>query len=313
MAVDVVNHVLVDARILDRKFHARRDTRSIRARVRHVVRVAVNGTAEVLGDDWCSAGHGVLEALHDEDTRTLSHDETVAVLIPRPGRQMRLVVARRECAACNETSESDGDDGCLRSSAHYEVGVSVADVRGGGVERVVGRRAGCGDGVVGTGESRVDGEQCTTHVCDGVWDEEGRDLLHTLRDEVRHSVLEHGETTHARADEHSAPVLVEFLERLVSDFDACGHHGFLSRDERVAEAVVHASVIFVIDDPLDVKVSDLRGKSRGERLRIEAVDGLHTRVTCEKVFVEFTRIGTKHTRNTHTCDDDTLRRIALCC
>ena len=137
MAVDVVDHVLVNAGVLDGELHARRDTRAVRARVGHVVRVAVDGAAHVLGNDGRAARHGVLKALHDEHASALAHDEAVAVLVPRPGRLLRLFVARGERAAGDEAAEANGDDGRLGAAADHHVGVAVADVRGGSMEGVV--------------------------------------------------------------------------------------------------------------------------------------------------------------------------------
>lgn len=88
--------LLVNARVLERKLDAGRHAEAVRPGVCHVVRVAVGGATQVLADDGSSACLCVLKRLHAEHTRALTHHEPVAVLIPRPGRHLRVCVPRGE-------------------------------------------------------------------------------------------------------------------------------------------------------------------------------------------------------------------------
>jgi len=84
MPVDVVNSLLVDTSVLDREVDAARDTEAVRPGVGHVMGVACQPAAEVLGDDVGAALLGVRKGLKHKDAGALSHDESIAVLIPRP-------------------------------------------------------------------------------------------------------------------------------------------------------------------------------------------------------------------------------------
>merc|ERR1719213_1168675 len=116
VAVDVVHLLpLGDARVLEGELDAPRDAEAVLSRLGHVVGVAVDATAEVLRDDGGPSLHGVLEALHDEHTRALAHDEPVALLVPRARRGLKLLVIRGEGAAGDEAPDAGGDDGRLNA------------------------------------------------------------------------------------------------------------------------------------------------------------------------------------------------------
>ena len=139
----------------------------------HVVRVAGDGAAEVLGVDARAAVERGLEGLEHEEAGALAHDETVAVLIPGAGGGGEVVVVGGERSAGDEAAETHGDDGRLDAARDHDVRLALADVVGGGVEGVVRGRARGGDGVVGSHEPLLDGEERAAHVGDGVRDEEG--------------------------------------------------------------------------------------------------------------------------------------------
>lgn len=56
-----------------RRLDARRDSRTVRPRLRHVMRVAAQGAAGELANNMSAALPGVLEGLEDEDASALCH------------------------------------------------------------------------------------------------------------------------------------------------------------------------------------------------------------------------------------------------
>lgn len=110
------------------------------------------------------------------------------------------------------------------------------------------RRARRRDRVVGPHEPGLDPDERPPHVGDRVRDEERRDLLEPLLDEVLHAVLEDGEPAHPRADHHAATRLVEFLERLGADADSGVDESLLGGDNGVGEAVVVAAGVLLVDE-----------------------------------------------------------------
>mmetsp|Transcript_14084 Transcript_14084/g.40875 ORF Transcript_14084/g.40875 Transcript_14084/m.40875 type:complete len:208 (+) Transcript_14084:826-1449(+) len=142
VAVDVVGLLLVNARVLQGQLNARGHTEAVLAWVSHMVCVARDAATEVLSDDLGPALLCVLQRLKHEHAGALSHDKAVAALVPRARRLGRLVVAAgRERTARHKASKPRRHHGRLGAAHHHDVGLAVADVAGGGVERIVGGRA----------------------------------------------------------------------------------------------------------------------------------------------------------------------------
>ena len=138
MRVDVVDRVPVDAAVLESEVDARGHPETVGVRVGHVVGVAGQSSSEILGQDGGAARLRVLQALHHEDSGTLTHDEPVTIFVPRPRCALGLITALRQGAAGHEPSESDRDDGGLRPSCEHAISVPIADVVRGGDEAVIG-------------------------------------------------------------------------------------------------------------------------------------------------------------------------------
>lgn len=82
---------------------------------------------------------------------------------------------------------------------------SEAEVRSG---------AGCGDGVVGAHEAKLHGQQGRAHVCDGIGDEERRNLLGAFGQPCHCAIVEHLESADARANKDTDTLLVNLENKV---------------------------------------------------------------------------------------------------
>ena len=64
-------------------------------RGRHVERIAAHAEADDLCIDSGASSLGVLEVLEQHRAGAVAHHEAVAILVPRPARTLRIVIAQR--------------------------------------------------------------------------------------------------------------------------------------------------------------------------------------------------------------------------
>ena len=139
-------------------------------RRRDVVRVAGHAVAADLGVDLRATGAGVLEFLENHDAGALTHDEAVAVLVPRPrGARWLVVELGRKRAAGAETRDAERVDRRLGTARDHDVGVAERDQPGRVADRVNAGGAGGDDAVVRALEAVFDRE-----VAGGEVDQRGR-------------------------------------------------------------------------------------------------------------------------------------------
>src|SRR5260370_25062407 len=95
MRVDIIDFVWIEVAVFQAHPHTFGGAASLRRWRRDVIGVAIGSIAANFGEDLCAALNRSVALLEDECGRALGHNETVAQLVERAARFLRLIVAGR--------------------------------------------------------------------------------------------------------------------------------------------------------------------------------------------------------------------------
>ena len=204
----------------------------------------------------------MLEFLKNHDAGTFSHDEAIAIFIPRAARAGRVVVACRECAHCRESTDTHGSDRGFGASGNHYVGIAISNDAHGIANGVSAGSAGGSRRFVRALGAESHGNVPGGKVDDGSGDEEWRDLARAAFEKRLVLALDYVETANAGAD-----VDAHLLGILGSNFEFRHLHRFIGRGEREVDEAAHLLDFFFLDEIERVEIayfgSDLAGECGG--------------------------------------------------
>src|SRR6185436_8189787 len=104
--------------------------------------------AHDLGVDARAARLRMLELFENDGATAITHHESVAILVPRTTRALRVIVTLGQCPRLTEARQSCGCRGALRATSDDDVSVPVLDAAHAEADRMRRGRAGTHDAEV---------------------------------------------------------------------------------------------------------------------------------------------------------------------
>src|SRR5215831_12362788 len=177
--------------------------------------------------DACAAWPGVLQFLENHRTTAVTHNEAVAILVPRTAGTLRIVVAFGQRLGLAETGERRRRRRALRAARDDDVCITVLDAAHAEADGMRRCRAGADHAEVRTLESVLDAEVAGDHVADGARNVERRSLLRVMSSFPGDGlVLDAGEAADTRAHDGAAALAIfpgEVQSGIGDRLDACAH------------------------------------------------------------------------------------------
>ena len=127
MGVDVVDLVRRCPCVLQREPHGVLSADAIGCGRCDVIGVARQAAPHDFPVDGRTPSLGVVEALEDESSRALSHQEAVPVRVEGAARPLRIVVARGHRLHRGKTRDRKGGDGSFGTPRDHHVSVPALD------------------------------------------------------------------------------------------------------------------------------------------------------------------------------------------
>jgi len=137
-----------------------------------VVRIGVHAYPYQFRIDLCTPGPGRFILFQDHDAGAVAEDKTIAVTIPGTAGPFRIVIASGECAGRGKATQSHRSSGHFGTAGNHHVHVAMPDQTGRFTDVVSTGATGGYNGIVGSFQSRLDGEVPSDHIDDIGWHEE---------------------------------------------------------------------------------------------------------------------------------------------
>mmetsp|Transcript_2024 Transcript_2024/g.7896 ORF Transcript_2024/g.7896 Transcript_2024/m.7896 type:complete len:260 (+) Transcript_2024:3080-3859(+) len=257
-----------------------------------MMRVTGDGSTKILCVDASTTLLCAFQRLHDEDTSTFTHHESISRLVPGSRGPLRIIIVLAESSTSDETTQTNRNDGCFRATGDHDFCIAVPDVIGCRVKGVICRCASGRDRIIRSHKAFFYSEHCTAHVCDGIRNEKWSYLLRPLLHECFHTILENSEATHTAANENTDTLFIEVFE--CGSIQTCIFQSFVTRHESITKTVVKSSIVFLVDVALAVEIAYLCSEFRWKITRIESIDRRNATLSRKKLIVVCGVVVTKH-------------------
>lgn len=277
MDIDVVDVGGLETAVAESLCHDARSTIALWMRRSDVICVARVTTASEFAIDMSTTLHGMLVLLENEACTTLTHDETVAVLIERAGSGLRVIVACGESLHGGESTYAGDGYGSFGAAGYDCIGAAETD-KVEGYAYGCRRRCACGDGAeIGTAEAVANRDVAGCDIGDDLRDEERAEAWSSVTKDELSSLLVIGfNATYAGAPNDADAHSVLVFEVEVGIFD-----GLVSRHDGVLSKEVHLAGVFT-EKLVSVEILDFAGEPSFEFGGIEVCYGRCTTHTANE-------------------------------
>jgi hypothetical protein len=237
-----------------------------------VVGVAAHAEADAFRIDARAACPGMFELFENNRAATVSHDETIAILVPRAAGFARRIVALGQRFRLTEAGERRRGARHFGAAGDNDVGVPILDAAHAETDRVGRSRAGAHHPEVRSAQAEADRQVSGDHIANGARNVERRSLLGIVRvipGDGR--ILDAGEAADSRSHDRATAIAV-----FLGEVEARVRHRLNSRGHAVMHERIHAARFLRRNVSVHVEAFDLAGETRRKRGDIESCDRLDT-------------------------------------
>jgi hypothetical protein len=232
-----------------------------------MVGIRAHPVADQLRQDVRAARVRLPDLLEHQDAGALSHDESVAAVIPGTARVGRIVVALRERAHRGKPRDAERRNARFGAAADHRIRVAPLDQPEGVPDRMRASGAGGGDRRVRALGAEAHGHVACREIDDRREDEEWRDAIGTPLEQRAMFPLDHLETADAAADHHPDARRVGGIDPETALLHR--HRGGGDRELHEAGAFLH---VLAIDPEQRVEPRHFPGEAGRVPRRIERGD-----------------------------------------
>jgi hypothetical protein len=208
------------------------------------------------------------QGFEDDDPRTLADHEAVAVAVERAACLLWFVVAPGERPHRIESGDAERGNRRVHPSGDHHIGVAVGDDPGGVPDSAGARSAGRHGAVDRPLRPESNRDMAGGEVGQGGGDGKRRHLSGTPQEDRLFFLLNRGQATDRRADDHAGP----FRSFLFDDQPGIGH-GHFGGGQRVDDEIIDTPQLFLVYVTEGVEPFDLAGDLRLEGRTVKAGDG----------------------------------------